>query len=176
MGSRLFEYAVEEIIWTVTGLGLNFGICFGRVGLWWCLTSCGELHWNLMSILKCSCMNCVYGKGNQDHVVSIVARLQAEQLRDCISVSSRYKECFTVTKCPDWCWVAFSLLCTRYKGVVSPGLMWPGHEADYSTPSSSEDKNVFAAVPPLPPCDFIVFTVQFPLLSIHSASLLTSVG
>jgi len=27
------EYAVEEIIWAVTGYGLNFGICIGRAGL-----------------------------------------------------------------------------------------------------------------------------------------------
>jgi hypothetical protein len=32
---------------------------------------------------------------------------------------------------------------------LSPGLMWPGYEADHSPPSSAEVKNI-GAIPPLP--------------------------
>jgi len=165
MGSRLLSMEMEEIIWAVTGFGLNFGIYIGRAGLWWRLTTCGELRWNGMSILKCSYMNCVYGKRNEDHIVRWVG-YKLDSRGGCISVPSSCKNVSLFWAVQIDVEVALSLLCRRYKGVFSPGLMWPGHEADYS---SAEYKNVFTAVPPLPPCAFMEFTVTNLLFTAEEA-------
>jgi hypothetical protein len=109
-------------------------------------------------MLKCSCVNCVYSKGSQGPIASIVTRLQAGWLRNCSLVPSGCKKCFSSVKCPDLCRRALSLLCKRYKGVFSPGLMWPGREADCSTPSSAKDKNVCGAYSSTLPYAFIECT------------------
>jgi hypothetical protein len=36
-------------------------------------------------------------------------------------------------------------------GALSPGVKWPGHEADYSPPSSAEVKNAWHYMSTLPP-------------------------
>jgi hypothetical protein len=45
-------------------------------------------------------------------------------------------------------WGPSSLLSNGYRGAISPGLKWPGHEAEQSPPYSAQVKNG-AAIPPL---------------------------
>jgi hypothetical protein len=122
------------------------------------LTTYGELHWNGMSILKFSCTNYVYSKRNQDHIVRWVGyKLDSRGVAFRFPAAARNVSLFWTVQTDVG--VVLSLLCRRYKGVFSPGLIWPGHEADYLTTSSAEYKNVFTALPTLPPCTFMEFTV-----------------
>jgi hypothetical protein len=56
---------------------------------------------------------------------------------------------FSYAQRPDRLWGPPSLLSNGHWGFLSPGVKWPGREADHSSPSSAEAKNG-GAIPPLP--------------------------
>ena len=63
------------------------------------------------------------------------------------------------TKCPD-CLCPPSLLFSVFQRALSPG-QWPGHEADYSTPSSADFKNKWGHTSTLPICLLSTYRKNF---------------
>jgi hypothetical protein len=61
----------------------------------------------------------------------ILTRLRYGHPRNCSSVSSRGKRSVSSPTCPDLLWSPTSLLLNG-RWALSPGIKWPGREADYS--------------------------------------------
>jgi hypothetical protein len=57
------------------------------------------------------------------------------------SILGRGRELFLRHRVQDWLWGPTSLLSN---GTLSPGVKWPGREADHSPPSSTEVKNAWS--------------------------------
>jgi hypothetical protein len=51
-------------------------------------------------------------------------------------LSGRWKNFFLSSPCPNLHCDPPSLLCNRHHGPLSPGVKWPGHEADNIPPAS----------------------------------------
>jgi hypothetical protein len=44
---------------------------------------------------------------------------------------------------PDQLWGSLGLLSNAYRGALSPGVKWPGREADHSPPTNAEVKKMW---------------------------------
>jgi hypothetical protein len=111
--------------------------------------------------------------GSWDSIVGIVIRLQIGQPRNFGLIPSRGWRFISSSKCPDWPTQApFQLVL----GALSPGIRWPGHEADHWLWSNAEVRNGWSYISTLPYGAVACTRTTLPLMPWHNLVKLQTVN